>query len=448
MFKKRFFKKGDDESTSNIETLISMGFTSSQAKHALDTFDNNLERATNYLLSNQSDDDTHNTPNIATSRNSIETEDEQLQRIMAESIVSEQRRAATAPRGNTSAASIRAGQAAASRAENANRRFGTNGKVIAKKENKKKSIQKTSYTSSNTTAFNQPSSTSVTNMLKPGKGDLKDHPNVKMPTQMKDKSKEEQILRCAKRIAPHPLAVDTLLRAFVFIRENPDNVKYRKIDKSSMGFRNVLEGKPGVTDLIQAMNFVPSHSNPMNLILNRNQVDMALLYLGISALEQMRKSDEYISKKLILTFEKELIKIRNGENAREEEEVLRRAAFVSKLPSEPELGAGALMQVTLGEDKIMRKFDGDDMLRDVVYWIGGHGSAIPEKIHSREWCLVDLNRYPVVPIDTEILMNKTLQFIGCWPSGMLALQPSSVEWKENKELVQKPGSSRGLGALS
>mmetsp|Transcript_6007 Transcript_6007/g.9023 ORF Transcript_6007/g.9023 Transcript_6007/m.9023 type:complete len:291 (+) Transcript_6007:1-873(+) len=285
-----------------------------------------------------------------------------------------------------------------------------------------------------------------------------------MPTQMKDKSKEEQILRCTKRIAPHPLAVDTLLRAFMFIRQNPNEEKYRKIDRTTAGFQSALEGKPGVMDLLSAMNFIRSNGDSGNysnisnnnqryIILERARVDMALLYLGISALEEVRKSEEYLAAKQSIQFEKELNRIKNGEGSdsatSEEDEILKRAEYISKLPTEPSGGAGALMQISLGANhKIMRKFDGDDILLDVIHFIGGHGSAIPEKILSREWCLVDLNQYPSVVLDTELFRNKTLQFIGCWPSGKLSLQPSSSEWREGKEIGERVdvGGSRGLGA--
>merc|ERR1712232_800890 len=120
------------------------------------------------------------------------------------------------------------------------------------------------------------------------------------------------------------MAVDTLLRAFTFIRQDPDNDKYRKIDKLTVGFQNTLEGKPGVMDLLFAMNFKGGNHNQY-LILERAGVDMALLYLGISALEQVRKSDEYIMSKLSIQFEKELKKIQNGECVSEEDEVLKRA---------------------------------------------------------------------------------------------------------------------------
>ena len=97
----------------------------------------------------------------------------------------------------------------------------------------------------------------------------------------------------------------------------------------------------------------------------------------------------------------------------------------------------------------MRRFDGDDILRDVINFIGGHGSVIPEKIASREWCLIDMNQYPLVPIDVDNYMNKTLQYIGCWPSGMLALKPSTSDWKEGKqEVSMEVANSRGLGAVN
>jgi hypothetical protein len=106
------------------------------------------------------------------------------------------------------------------------------------------------------------------------------------------------------------------------------------------------------------------------------------------------------------------------------------------------------MQVVISDETtIRRKFDGDDVLRDVLNWIGGHGSVIPEKILSREWCVVDINRFPIAPMDCELNLDKTLQYIGCWPSGRLELRPSPQTWKKegNKGQVLM-GSSRGLAA--
>jgi hypothetical protein len=78
--------------------------------------------------------------------------------------------------------------------------------------------------------------------------------------------------------------------------------------------------------------------------------------------------------------------------------------------------------------------------------LGGHGSAIPDKILSREWSLVDLNRYPVVPLDCGTLQVDTLQYIGCWPSGRLEIVASTEEWMNGSDGDVKMGSSRGLGS--
>ena len=427
---KNIFKSNKDKA--KVETLISMGFHESQAKHALDAFDGNLERATNYLLS-EADGGINQQQQHAQQQ-----EQQQLERAMAESLEIQHRRVAP------SAASVKAGQAAAARAANANKKFGANGKILIKTE------KTTSNSSLHDSTYKSKESSykSTNNPINNKKSILlENHPHVKVPTQMKDKSKEEQILRCAKRLAPYPHAVDTLLRAFIYIRQYPDNDKYRKIDRSSAGYQNVLDGKPGAMDLIHAMNFV-NRPQSNDFVMDRSRVDAALLYLGISALEEVQKSSEYKTAKLSIAFEKEIKIILSGQHSAtsENDEILKRAEFISKLPSEPSGGAGALMQISLGDEKIMRRFDGDDILRDVIHFIGGHGSVIPEKIISRDWCLVDLNRYPVVPIDIEVCMNKTLQYIGCWPSGNLALQPSTNEWKEDKQIPVKVGSSRGLGA--
>ena len=191
------------------------------------------------------------------------------------------------------------------------------------------------------------------------------------------------------------------------------------------------------------MNF---HSRGAHsLVLERQWVDPALLYLGISALEGVQQSVEYKQAKAKLEFAKEIQEIQQNND---KQEAIRRAEYMAKCPSEPTGGSGALMQVMIANETIRRKFDGDDVLRDVLHWIGGQfGSVLPDKILSREWCLVDINRYPIAPIDCQLNLDKTLQFIGCWPSGRLELRPSPEEWKRegNKGQVLM-GSSRGLGA--
>jgi hypothetical protein len=229
------------------------------------------------------------------------------------------------------------------------------------------------------------------------------------------------------------------------VQRDPDNSKFRAIDKTTLGYQRSVEGAPGAESLLRAMNFYPK--GPNTLVLERSQVDPALLFLGVSALEQAKDSSEYKDRKRKLRFAKEVEEIRlSGDSS--QAEAIRRADFMSKCPTEPDEGRGALLQVVIADDSVRRRFDGDDVVRDVLNWLGGHGSIIPEKILSREWCLVDLNRYPLVPIDCEKSLGKTLQHVGCWPSGRLEIQPSGDEWRLNGSvgnLIQ--GSTRGLGAM-
>merc|ERR1712137_1173468 len=282
----------------------------------------NLEEATHHLLSNQEALSSHS---AATS--------------------SSQSRSTAHNRSNRSAAIIRAGEAAANRAQNSSTKFGSN--QIQKKKSSAASSNRTTSTSrtATTSTNNFPSS-----LVSTSKQTIsKTHPKVTMPTKMKDKSKEEQILRCSKRLAPYPHAVDTLLQAFTFVKNYPHNSKYRKINTQTSGYQKVLEGKPGVVDLISAMNF---HKRGAEYILQQSDLDLALLFLGISALENIRLSREYLMEKRNIQFKRDIKRIIEGSNLNanvdQDVELLKRSAFLQKVPSEPDDGSGALLQLYLG----------------------------------------------------------------------------------------------------
>ena len=419
MFKK-LFKSEDSSRKDKVNILTSMGFTKTQAENALIASKGNVEEAANLLLSEDSLVGSSTSSSLSSRADvHVESEEEELQRAIRESQISASNKA-------RSAAAVRAGEAAMRRATNSSKSFGSNRKIL------------------NSYSKDKASSPLIPNIARKNASLSSDHPNVKVPTKMKDKSKEEQILRCASRLAPYPLGIDTLLKAFIMIRDHPNDDKYRKINKETSGYQNALHDKPGALDLLKAMHFEDRHGTNY-LILSKSMIDPALFYLAISALEQVRLTEEYISAKAKIEFDKEIRRIKDGSAVSHDEEVIKRASFISKCPSEPLDGAGALMQLSIGDEKIMRRFDGDDILQDVLNWIGGHGSVIPEKILSREWCLVDLNRYPIVPIDVEKNLTKTLQYVGCWPSGKLEIRPSSVDWKNNRNVIDV-GDSRGLGA--
>ena len=268
------------------------------------------------------------------------------------------------------------------------------------------------------------------------------HPDVKVPTKLEDKSKEEQILRNVNRVKGYPSAVDTLYKALTALQADPSNPKFRRIDKSNPGYQRSLAVAPGAEALLLVMNFVPVGTT---LVLDRSRVDPALLFLGISVLEGARNSVEYVEAKRLIQFTNELKAIHMEVNS-SEQEALKRAGLIAKCPSEPPGGRGALVQVGFGEATIKRRFDGDDVLQDVVNWLGGHGSAIPDKLLTREWCLVDKNRFPISPIDVQVNLDKTLQYVGFWPSGKLEIRPSPVSWLDGTDVASRVGSSRALGA--
>lgn len=307
------------------------------------------------------------------------------------------------------------------------------------------------------------------------------HPNVQLPEKLSNKTKEEQILRCAHRVKTHVMAVDTLLRVLTSVRNAPNNPKFRTIDRTNGNYVKFVRDKPGAEDLLLAMNYRRSGNNELRL--ERHLVDDALLYLGISALEQMRLTDEYITAKKDRAFHAEMKRVaqQNGANTQlstgmTDAETAIRIEYMSKCPKEPPEGRGAWVYVHLGDEKgqgekieggqISRRFDGDDTLEDVLNWIGGcYGSEVLDKIRGRStltgderervWCLCDLNRYPILPLDVEKHSRKTLQYLGLFPSGKLGVRLSDDAWRERREGENGPscefpfhGSARGLGAAS
>jgi hypothetical protein len=319
---------------------------------------------------------------------------------------------------------------------------------------------------SNNATKTTPTTTTTTNTLL-----NRTHPNIQLPEKMSNKSKEEQILRCANRLKSHVMAVDTLLRALISVRSMPDNAKFRVIDRNNSNYITHVKDKPGAEDMLLAMNYRPyvvHGTNTNELRLERQLLDDALLYLGISALEQMRKSTEYIEAKKLRTFHAEMKRLAKPASSMTENETTIRLAYMSNCPKEPPEGRGARLFVQLGDDSdekieggcVSRRFDGDDTLEDVLNWLGGcYGNVLLEKLRGntnddendvREWCLCDMNVYPILPLDVEKHAKKTLQYLGLFPSGKLVVRLSDDAWKyrKNDGGYDIHGSARGLGAAS
>ena len=304
-----------------------------------------------------------------------------------------------------------------------------------------------------------------------------------LPKQIFEHDPKEVILRCAQRIAPYSLSVDTLVRSLRTIRSNPNNTKYQSIDTSSTAFQRSLNA-PGVMDFLRAMNFrfcsaSTKNYNTSNSNSNSNRdrdsnhttmltllhFDPAVFYLGISALEQIQQTSRVYKKhKALRTFQKEIDTcfVDTNIQAVNENELSARQHYLSKLPRAPSSG-GSPITIEFGlpvvntansktgsgdhsrtcdstktdrdndkPKKISRDFDHDDTLDDVVNWLGGHiNSSIPTKLRTGEWNIVDRNRmgsdtddFKYYRLDVTELSDKTLHCIGCWPSARIAIVPA------------------------
>lgn len=369
----------------NARQLEQMGFSTDAARHALSQCNDNVEAATEFLLSGA---------------NANASTDQALQAALVESLQSEEQRLYQQAQ-HLSLHHSTAGRPREAHAIGVQRITRTAAAQRAAAAAQQRVGPFPQHSNSDTLATH--------------------HPNVTIPLPLDRKSKEEQILRSADRLKSNSMAVDTLYKTLVTIQANPNVEKYRRIDTNNPGYQRSVAGAPGSTALLKSMGF---QNEGAVLRLPREHVDSAVLYLGISALEQVKLKGEYKENKAMLKFEKDFAAIIVESNSSTEESIAR-SNYMQQLPSEPAAGTGALLQVKItNSTTYKRRFDGDDTLQDVLHWLGGHAPGILTNLIANEWSLMDLNRYPATPIDVTS-NNRTLQAIGCWPSGKLEILPSS-----------------------
>jgi len=384
------FASTTTEDDNNISYLTDMGFTLEESRNALQSTNGDITQAANLLLLSSSGTATSSRQNNTTYRQSPTTNidnnnvDNDLQKALKESLDM----------------------------------HNNNNKKEQKNNNKKEVID-------------------LTKNLRTSQ-----KKKINLPPKLQDKSKEEQIKRCVSRIQPHPRAIDTLLIAFNAIKNNPSNQKYRSIDTSTQGYIDTLYNVPGVHDLLTCCKFYKTDARYLKL--DRSTIDMALLWLVISTLQNATSSKEYIDGKRIITFHKSILQmlennVYNPTNTR-------------ALSSEPDSTQNStLIQLQL-TDTIThkRRFHPDDTLNDIIIWIGTTlSSQISDKIvSSNEWILVDNNfspPKPIVPMN-NVMFRKTLQTLGWWPSARLQILMKDM-LTENNELHHFD-NERGLGVAS
>lgn len=508
----------------NIKSLQDMGFTESESRQALNVTNNDVNRAAELLFvqHNHSHDTTttnnRNANTTAMTRNDDrfdnvdDDENTTLQRIMQESYeMEEQRRRGQTPtttNNNRTAAMVKAAEAAEKRNQQSdnpikNKKKNTNTTNKSKQPPPVTPTAITKPTINNTNNTNNISNSPLSISLKLSTL-ATTHPAVQLISKLQDKSKEEQIIRCVDRMKLYPTAIDAIYRVLNAIYQyqlniNKNNIvdltsttvdiqKYRMIDTTIPSFQKNVASVPGSIGLLKAMNYRYSGTSSTQLILDIGSIDIALLYLGVSALEQAKITIEYQQSKVLITFQKDVLNYMNL-TSNSTDAAIQCSNFMSLIPSEPKNGKGAYIQVKFALPPIpisnkkendtndiitannnnnrkispkrdnnnqnddysnmnnnnvpilRRRFDGDDTLQDLLHWIASNigGQICIDKLFSNhhEWLLMDLNQYPSKSLISDTLTfeqtrYQTLQYIGCWPSGKLEIRPNYNTNTENK----------------
>eukprot|EP00535_Pseudo-nitzschia_heimii_P012092 CAMPEP_0197196340 /NCGR_PEP_ID=MMETSP1423-20130617/32305_1 /TAXON_ID=476441 /ORGANISM="Pseudo-nitzschia heimii, Strain UNC1101" /LENGTH=459 /DNA_ID=CAMNT_0042650135 /DNA_START=107 /DNA_END=1486 /DNA_ORIENTATION=- len=425
---------------SRVSQLAAMGFREAEAMHALRVAGGDLNRATEWLLTHGSPvgsagnpvaipPDTAAATAVATEATSA-LEDSELQRAIQASLMTEQQ--------TKDGKKQQRQQSAASKNE---LQRAIQASLMTEQQTKDRKKQQRQQSAASKNAGLAAASRLTTKSHGPKTDLASTHPKVQMPKRISQHDQEDIIMRCANRVAPYSLSVDTLLRSLKTIQANPSNRKYHTVDTSSAMFQRSLSA-PGVLDFLKAVNFHPNYDN--RKILTLSHFDGAAFYLGISSLEQIQqKSTDYRKDKALRGFQKDMASFLSEENATEEE-LSARTKLLSKLPSEPSRGGsqitveyGVVLNTAANAEaattpltKISRGFDHDDTLVDVLHWLGGQATGILAKLEIGDWSLVDRNRqgpeedHHFYKLDLRELRDQTLQRVGCWPSGRLAIVPA------------------------
>jgi len=280
---------------------------------------------------------------------------------------------------------------------------------------------------------------------------------------MGERSAEDQLKRTARRLAPNHLAVDTLIRAVGQLTKDPSNPRYRKLKLTNRVFAATIGASPGGVDFLLAIGFRRVGDGD-TLQLSESAYDPVLCVQGLSALEMATRQPEYLRSKEAALFQK-AVGAAESAAASDPAEAVAREQLRAMVPREPDLGesGSTRINVRLGSDKsagrlIERRFAADDVLRDVMTWIGAEVSAqVPEKLESGLWELCDTTTFPPSPLEIAgggAAPTRTLQSLGLWPSATLAVQlPSQREAREQDQALtdaheiqnKRLAASRGLG---
>lgn len=435
----------------DVSRLTALGFSRTQAESALQACNGSVDRAAELLLAGGGGGSGGVGGASVQQQQQQEVvdlthdADDDLQRAIQQSMQEQQRPQQRPQQPQRTAAMNKAAEAAQRRAA-AGSGFGTS-KTQPKQNNHSKRSAAAAQTNQKNKApppqqqQRQPPPLTASAILRTH------HPDVRLVPKLQDKSVEERILRTADRMKSYPAAVDTLHKALTALQNNPDEAKFRRIDTSSAGYQRSVAPAPGAADFLATMAFQQDYTTTGSnsiLILHRPLYDPALIYLGLSALQQTQLTTEYCTAKQQLVFTKELQNLLS-QDAVSAQEKQKRLALRKQLPKEPP--SGTLLQIRLGDQQtIRRRFDADDTVADLLNWLGATAGTefLDRIVATAEWCLVDVNRNPAAVLDCSTgpaYTNRTLQYVGCWPSGRLEVRPAAIV-----NTAAAAGESRGLAS--
>merc|ERR1711963_142119 len=88
------------------------------------------------------------------------------------------------------------------------------------------------------------------------------------------------------------------------LQNDPSNSKFRTIDKNTPGYQSTLSQIPSAEDLLLCVKFQKRYGGKYGrLIMERSDVDMALLWIAVSSLENSTQTKEYQIAKKKLRFQ-------------------------------------------------------------------------------------------------------------------------------------------------
>lgn len=224
--------------------------------------------------------------------------------------------------------------------------------------------------------------------------------------------REQRVQACAARLAGRSEAVDTLILSLSKVLEHPQEERYRKVNISNRAFQERVASAPGGMEFMYAVGFEPMHGF---LVLQSR--DLALLWIGKSALEKARGASDYAASKERAELQHALA-LSNGEY--EAELSKRRAAFGARVPDEPAegLAGNSLICVHLpGERQVWRRFESCSTLEDLLNFVRSCPEAPLNGVK-----LSNVTMSPPAPLDLRTQLGLTLQRLEMWPTGHVRVE--------------------------